>query len=68
MTLLSMLADPIILDQCHSQPKDLASMLAISESDARRLIDIEPSLSSHSARRLKRTLKELSAALHVSAG
>jgi len=41
-------------------------MLAISESEARRLIDKEPSISSHSAGRLKRTLKEMAAALHVS--
>eukprot|EP00983_Pelagomonas_calceolata_P082809 1156019-Pelagomonas_calceolata.AAC.2 len=50
----------------HSQPKDLASLLDISEADARRLMDREPALPDHSARRLKRTLKELTAALHVS--
>lgn len=51
-----------------SQPKDLASLLAISEGDARRLIDREPALASFPKRRLKRTLKEITAALHVSWG
>ncbi|KAF5825755.1 hypothetical protein DUNSADRAFT_7171, partial [Dunaliella salina] len=46
-------------------PKDLASLLDISEADAQRLMDREPALSDHSARRLKRTLKELTANLHI---
>jgi len=52
--------------RAHAQPKDLASLLAVPEADAKRLMDREPLLSSHPVGRLKRTLKELSATLHVS--